>query len=41
MIWIDPSREIVIAMHSAWPSAENEELEDHRMAFVNALAGEL
>jgi CubicO group peptidase (beta-lactamase class C family) len=41
MIWIDPSREIVIAMHSAWPVAGNEELRDHRTAFVNALANEL
>jgi CubicO group peptidase (beta-lactamase class C family) len=41
MIWIDPSREIIIAMHSAWPVAGNEDLRDHRTAFVNALAGEL
>lgn len=41
MIWIDPSREIVIAMHSAWPVAWSKELGEHRTAFVNALASEL
>jgi CubicO group peptidase (beta-lactamase class C family) len=41
MIWIDPSREIVIAMHSAWPVAGSEELREHRTAFVKALASEL
>ena len=41
MIWIDPSRGIVIALHSAWPSAGNSELREHRMAFINALAAEL
>ena len=41
MIWIDPGREIVIAMHSAWPVAGSEELWQHRTAFVNALASEL
>ncbi len=41
MIWIDPKREIVIAMHSAWPVAGNNELRAHRTAFVNALADEL
>lgn len=41
MIWIDPAREIIIAMHSAWPVAGNKELREHRNAFVNALANEL
>jgi len=41
MIWIDPKRNIVIALHSAWPSAGSAELRNHRMAFVNALADSL
>lgn len=41
LIWIDPGREIVIAMHSAWPVAGSKELREHRSAFINALANEL
>ena len=41
MIWIDPKRNIVIALHSAWPSAGNSELREHRMAFISALADAL
>ncbi len=41
MIWIDPKREIVIAMHSAWPAADNRELDNHQAAFAKALADEL
>jgi CubicO group peptidase (beta-lactamase class C family) len=41
IIWIDPSREIVIALHSAWPNAGNAELRDHRAAFIKALADAL
>lgn len=38
MIWIDPERNIVIALHSAWPVAGTDELRDHRATFVQALA---
>ena len=41
IIWIDPSREIVIAVHSAWPNAGDVELRDHRAAFITALADAL
>jgi len=41
IIWIDPSRRIVIAMHSAWPVAGNQALREHRMAFIQALADAL
>ncbi len=41
MIWIDPSRNIVIALHSAWPNAGSPELREHRTAFINALAADL
>jgi CubicO group peptidase (beta-lactamase class C family) len=41
MIYIDPNRNIVIALHSAWPSADSAELLEHRMAFINALADAL
>ncbi|ANM30896.1 beta-lactamase [Acidobacteria bacterium Mor1] len=37
-IWIDPQRDIVIAMHSAWPEATGRELSRHRMAFLASLA---
>ena len=38
MIYIDPSKNLVIALHSAWPSAGSEELREHRSAFIEALA---
>lgn len=41
MIYIDPERNVVIAVHSAWPVAGSEELRTHRAAFVNALADAL
>ncbi len=41
MIWIDPSREIVIAIHSAWPNAGDAALRSHRGAFIKALADAL
>ncbi|MEZ5550545.1 MAG: serine hydrolase [Pseudomonadales bacterium] len=41
MIWIDPSRRIVIALHSAWPSAGTPVLREHRAAFIKALAASL
>ena len=41
MIWIDPNRQIVIALHSAWPNAGDKELREHRMAFIRALADAL
>jgi len=41
MILIDPERNIVIALHSAWPVAGSEALRDHRAAFLQALADAL
>ncbi len=41
MIWIDPSRNIVIALHSAWPNAGDSTLREHRTAFIEALAAAL
>ena len=41
IIWIDPARRIVIVMHSAWPVAGNQQLREHRMAFIKALADAL
>lgn len=38
MIWVDPKRELVIAMHSAWPRAEQDRLDEHAFAFFRALA---
>ncbi len=41
MIWIDPGREIVIAMHSAWPEADSEKRWEHAATFARALANAL
>ena len=41
MIWVDPERDIVIAMHSAWPQATGRDLGEHRLAFLAALADAL
>ena len=41
IIWIDPSRNIVIAMHSAWGDASSQALSAHSFAFINALADSL
>ena len=40
-IWIDPHRNIVIALHSAWPKATDRAQSAHRSAFINALADAL
>ena len=40
-IYVDPARNVVIATHSAWPTAEGDALYEHRQAFVNALAERL
>lgn len=37
-IWVDPARELVIAMHSAWPEAWNDRYEAHVRAFFAAVA---
>lgn len=37
MIHIDPSRDLVIATHSAWPSPTGEAFSAHRDAFVRAV----
>lgn len=41
IIWIDPSRDIVIVLHSAWPNAGDSTLREHRTAFIEALAADL
>ena len=38
LIYVDPSKNLVIAMHSAWPQAGSSELGAHRAAFLAALA---
>ena len=37
-LWMDPSANIVIVTHSAWPHATNPEYSRHRAALVAALA---
>ncbi len=37
-LWMDPSSDIVIVTHSAWPDATNREYSRHRTAMVTALA---
>ncbi len=41
MIWVDPTRKIVIAQHAAWPNAGDDELRAHRAALISALADAL
>ncbi len=41
MIWVDPTRNIVIAQHGAWRQATGEDLSAHRRALVHALADAL
>ena len=41
LIYVDPSKNLVIAMHSAWPQAGGTELGSHRTAFLKALANTL
>ncbi|MEZ5599348.1 MAG: serine hydrolase [Pseudomonadales bacterium] len=38
MIHVDPQRNLVIAINSAWPAATGRELSAARLAFVNAVA---
>ncbi len=39
MIYVDPAKDLVIAMHSAWPEATGGgEFGAHRAAFLQALA---
>ncbi len=37
-LWMDPARNTVIVVHSAWPDATNREWSRHRSAVVEALA---
>ena len=41
LIWIDPARKLVIAMHAAWPNAGDAAHWAHREAFIRALTAEL
>ncbi len=38
LLWMDPTSNLVIVTHSAWPTAVGQELSDHRSAFLAALA---
>ena len=40
-IYVDPARQVVIATHSAWPTAIGDEFYQHRQAFFAALATHL
>ena len=40
-IYVDPARQVVIATHSAWPTAVGPAFSQHRQAFFAALAAQL
>ena len=40
-IHIDPARRLVVATHSAWPTAIGDEFDERRQAFLDALARRL
>ncbi len=41
MIHIDPARQLVIAINSAWPEAESDERHAAASNFVNTIAKEI